>query len=93
MSEITDKTTRIDLKAINEIKEKLINTLDSDDLNVPINIGTLARYTRKWGKITPRNNQPYFEQRILKKLEAQGYCKINPEDREVTFIKLPKEAD
>lgn len=90
VSEITNRPSRVNSEAIDEIRKKFINTLDREDLHVPVNIGTLARRTRRWAHITPRNNQPYFEQYILKELEDQGYCKIKPEKREVIFLKLPK---
>ena len=90
MSEITNRPSMVNFEAIDVIRKKLVSKLDREDLHVPVNIGTLARRTRRWGHITPRNNQPYFEQFILKQLEDEGYCEINPERREVIFLKLPK---
>lgn len=93
MSIISSSPSKVDLEAIEEIKKWLKTTLDEDDLNQPININSLARKTRRIAHITPRNNQPHFEEYILKGLEKEGYCEINEQKREVIFLKLfkPKE--
>jgi len=80
--------TAINYKSVEIIKGWLSRTLDKVDLNVPINIGSLARKTREVAHITKRGNQPYFERLILNRLEKDGYCKINREKREITFIKI-----
>ena len=94
MSEITKRPS---LKAINVIRKKfistlkkLINPLDREELYIPLNIGELSRLTRYWEHITDRDNQPYFEQDILKPLEDEGCCVINHAKRVVIFLKLPK---
>jgi hypothetical protein len=38
-------------------------------------------------KVKIFGNQPFFQQLILSELEKEGYCEINPEKKEVTFIK------
>jgi hypothetical protein len=78
----------VNFQAIEKIKKWLIATIDKEDLNIPIKIGSLARKTRKIDLITERGNQPFFQQFILSELEKEGYCKINPEKKEVTFLKL-----
>lgn len=65
------------------------STLDENDLNIPVRINNLARQTRRIAKITLRNNQPFFEEYVLKVMEKEGYCKIDDDDREVIFLKLP----
>jgi hypothetical protein len=88
MSIISNSPSKVDLEAIEKIKKWLKSTIDEDDLNKPININSLARKTRRIAYITPRNNQPHFEEYILKPLEKEGYCEINAEKREVIFLKL-----
>ena len=82
------RKTAVDFQAIEKIREWLLETLDQEDLGIPVRINNLARKTRAIAKITERNNQPYFENYILKVLEKEGYCKIDKEAREVTFTKL-----
>ena len=90
MSIISKGPLRIDWEAVETIKKWLEDTLDEEDLNVPIKIGSLARKTRAIARITPRSNQPYLEEYVLKPLESKGFCKIDAEKREVTFLKLIK---
>ena len=91
MSIITQDARKktVNFQSIEKIKNWLIETLDDEDLNIPIRINNLARKTRQVAKITERNNQPFFENYILKSFEKDGICTIDNETREVTFIKLP----
>ena len=91
MSIITkdSRKTAVDFQAIEKIREWLLKTLDQEDLGIPVRINNLARKTRGIARITERNKHPYFENYILQALEKEGYCKIDKEAREVTFIELP----
>ena len=92
MSIITkdSRKTAVDFQAIEKIREWLLENLDQEDLGIPVRINNLARKTRIIAKITERNNQPYFESYILQALEKEGYCKIDKDAREVTFIEKKK---
>jgi len=80
--------SRVNWEAVESIRKWLEVTLDEEDLNIPLNIGSLARKSRAVARITPRNNQPFFEEYILKPLESKGFCKIDSEKRKVTFLKI-----
>ena len=88
MSILSKGPSRIDWEAVESVRKWLEATLDAEDLNTPIDIGSLARKSRGVAKITPRNNQPFFEEYILKPMESEGFCKIDREKREVTFLKI-----
>ena len=90
MSILSKGPSRVNWEAVEAIRKWLEDTLDEEDLNVPINIGSIARKSRAVAKITPRSNQPFFEDYILKPLESKGFCKIDTDKREITFVKLLK---
>jgi hypothetical protein len=83
----------VNFQAVEKIRNWLLKTLDEEDINIPIRINNLARKTREIAKITERNNQPFFENYILKPLEKDGVCTIDKDTREVTFIMVPKTMD
>jgi hypothetical protein len=78
----------IDFKAVEKIRNTLMEALDEEDLNIPIKIASLARKTRQIAHITKRGNQPFFERHILEPWEKEGFCKIFGDKREVVFLKL-----
>lgn len=82
---------KVDFQAVEKIKKWLLETVDEEDLGIPVKINSLARQTRKIAKITKRGNQPFFESYILESLAKDGVCEINNDDREVTFLRLPRQ--
>jgi hypothetical protein len=92
MSAITKdfRKKSVNFDAVERIRQWLLNTIDQEDLGIPVRVNNLARKTRKVAIITERNNQPYFENYVLQALEKEGICKINKLAKEVTFVKIPE---
>lgn len=78
---------QIDCEAVTKIRKWLEDTVDEEYLNIATSVNCLARSSRKIAHITPKGNQPHLEKLILRELEKEGYCKINDERREITFLK------